>query len=197
MNRDIARNRRKKERTERGTSWPGIVSLSLLVIAVLGLGTPGSMFGPRALALIPGLPDRLLAADAVASLGVAQTFKHPGHVSVVAISPDSQYLAAGGLLERSISVWNLKTGRLAQRFVPEQGTVSAFAWSPDSALLASGRSFVRIAADHTAIDVWHVASGRRVHALPDAFAASSGSSRARTLAFSPDGTRLAAALSGL
>src|SRR5262245_39202549 len=124
--------------------WPRTLRLGVLVVALLGFAATALVCGPHALTPIAGEPVSVLTAAAGSSLGVKQTFKHGGYVSAVAISPDSQYLAAGGLLERSISVWNLKTGKLAHRLVPEQGSISALAWSPDSALLASGRDFIRI-----------------------------------------------------
>jgi WD40 repeat protein len=141
-------------------------------------------------------PLQFLVRDAGSSLGVRQTFKHAGHVSVVAVSPDSRYLAAGGPLERSISVWDLTTGKLAHRFTNDAGSVSALAWSPDSARLASGRDFIRLVAGHIAVDVWDIATGRRLLSMPDAFASTRVSAAVRKLAFSPDGTRIAASLSG-
>jgi len=182
---------------DRVTARPQQLGVGLLALALLVLIAAMPVIGPRVLAPIPRDPARLLAADAKPSLGVSRTFRHAGYVSAVAISPDGRYLAAGGLLERSISVWSLETGALAHRLVPAEGAVSALAWSPDSALLAAGQSFIKRVTGHVAVDLWQIPSGRRVRALPDAFASSGSSARARKLAFSPDGTRLAAALAGV
>jgi WD40 repeat protein len=169
---------------------------SLVVGVLLGLGVTTLLFGPGRAGVIVGGPLQFLARDP-ASLPVKQTFKHAGYVSVVAISPNSRYLAAGGLLERSISVWDLATGRLIHRFSNDEGSVTGLAWSPDSARLASGRAFIRIVKDHIAVDVWDIATGRRLLSMPDAFAPAPVSTDVRKLAFSPDGTRIAAALFGL
>jgi WD40 repeat protein len=172
------------------------VRVSLVVGVLLGLGATTLLLAPRAAGVIAVGPLQFLARDP-ASLPIKQTFKHAGHVSVVAISPNSRYLAAGGLLERSISVWDLATGKLLHRLSNDEGSVSGLAWSPDSARLASGRDFIRIVKDHIAVDVWDIATGRRLLSMPDAFVSSRVSDRVRKLAFSPDGTRIAAALSGL
>ena len=172
------------------------VRVSLVVGVLLGFGAATLILVPRAVGVVAAGPVQFLARDP-ASLPVKQTFKHAGSVSVVAISPNSRYLAAGGLLERSISVWDLATGKLVHRFSNDEGSVSALAWSPDSARLASGRHFIRIVRGHIAVDVWDIATGRRLLSMSDAFVSTRVSDRVRKLAFSPDGTRIAAALSGL
>ena len=164
--------------------------------ALLGLPATPLLSVPGAPAMVAAGPLQSLARDAGSSLAVRQTFKHAGHVSVVAVSPDSRYLAAGGPLERSISVWDLTTGKLAHRFTNDAGSVSALAWSPDSARLASGRDFIRLVAGHIAVDVWDIATGRRLLSMPDPFASTRVSAAVRKLAFSPDGSRIAASLSG-
>jgi WD40 repeat protein len=171
------------------------VRVSLVVGVLLGFGAT-TLLVPRAAGVVAAGPLQFFARDS-ASLPVKQTFKHGGYVSVVAISPNSRYLAAGGLLERSISVWDLATGKLVHRLTNDQGSVSGLAWSPDSARLASGRDFIRIVKDHIAVDVWDIATGRRLLSMPDPFVSSRVSAGVRKLAFSPDGTRIAAALSGL
>jgi WD40 repeat protein len=172
------------------------VRVGLVVGVLLGLGATTVFFVPRAAGVAAGDPLRFFAWDR-ASLPVKQTFKHAGYVSVVAISPNNRYLAAGGVLERSISVWDLATGRLVHRLSNEQGSISALAWSPDSTRLASGRDFIRIVEGHIAVDVWDISTGHRLLSMTDAFVATRVSMGVRKLAFSPDGTRIAAALSGL
>ena len=54
---------------------------------------------------------------------------HSNWVSSVAFSPDGQILASGSG-DRTIKLWNLRTGKLI-RSLSEQGGITAIAISPD------------------------------------------------------------------
>jgi len=167
-------------------------------ISLTGLAVVLFLWGARI-----GLPGSvshvpwLTSVGAAARLTVKQTFKHSGHVSAIAFSPDRRYLAAGGLLERSISVWNVKTGTLVKNLVPGAGGVTALAWSPNSKMLAAGRSFVRSTPSRTFVSIWDLASGRLLHELPEPFGRTDVLNDVRYVAFSPDGNQLAAHSAGL
>ncbi|MBW4573781.1 MAG: WD40 repeat domain-containing protein [Aphanothece sp. CMT-3BRIN-NPC111] len=60
-----------------------------------------------------------------------------GSVDTVAISPDGQTFATGGL-GREISLWNLKTGKLIRTFAGHAGGIYALAFSPDGKSIISG-----------------------------------------------------------
>ena len=58
-------------------------------------------------------------------------------VNSVAISPDGQTLASGSD-DRTIKLWNLKTGDLLHNLTEHKGGVTSVAISPDGQTLASG-----------------------------------------------------------
>src|SRR5438046_4938221 len=97
-----------------------VVFVAALVVAAAAL-----LIGSR-LDLLPTaiFPRVTLAADAE-PLRVARTFRHSGYVSTIAFSPDGKFLAAGGLLERPISIWDVRSGALATTLTPVGGGVTA------------------------------------------------------------------------
>lgn len=160
-------------------------SVVVLVIA-LGWIAGVTVGGSR----LDTLLRRFVAADAE-PLRVARTLRHSGHVSALAFSPDGKSLAAGGLLERAVSIFDVQSGALVRTLVPEAGGVTALAWSPDGRLLASGRNFVRLIKDRVAVTVWDARAGTVVHDLRGPFERDDGSNDVEALAFSPHGGRLA------
>jgi WD40 repeat protein len=95
----------------------------------------------------------------------------------VAWSPDGRWVASAG---RVIEVWSAADGQLAFRLYGHMGTVNALAWHPHGNRLASA------AEEHT-IKIWDVDTRQEILTLHGntAWAAAS-------MAWSPDGTRLAA-----
>ena len=100
--------------------------------------------------------------------------------TAIAVSPNGK-LVAGVCLNDAAYLWNLATGQLTATLTsPDQGgDPYAVAFSPDSTLLATGE------ADNQT-DLWDIATGVLTKVLKDASPISG-------LAFSPDGTLLAAA----
>ena len=164
---------------------PVLIALSTLALAAAAWGARGT------------LPDaaqgvaRLGWASADGALTVKRTFKHAGHVSAIAFSADGRYLAAGGRLERSVSVWDTTTGALTTRLVPDVGGVTALAWSRDGRRLAVGRSFVRHNPGRTPVGIWDTRTGHVVHDLREPVPPMQGGGDVWGVAFSPDGTQLA------
>ena len=64
---------------------------------------------------------------------------HEASVNSIAISPDGQMLASGSL-DRTVSLWNLKTGKQIFTFFGQAGEVHAVAISPDGQMLVAGGS---------------------------------------------------------
>jgi WD40 repeat protein len=116
--------------------------------------------------------------------------RHSGGAYAVAFSPDGKFLASTAwaegppgvlfpILDQTVRVWDVPTGRQRAALKGHTGTVYAMAFSPDGKALASA------AADGT-IRRWDVATGQQRGSLPwrppkEAWAA----------AFSPDGKYLA------
>ncbi|MBX3101516.1 MAG: caspase family protein [Bacteroidetes bacterium] len=86
----------------------------------------------------------------------AQKFRelhgHTLDVNTVAFSPDGQLLASGSS-DRTIRLWNARTGALSQTLDAHTASVNSLSFSPDGTLLASGSS------DGT-LKIWDVVTGR-------------------------------------
>ena len=105
----------------------------------------------------------------------------PCQFASLAMDPAGEVVAAGCRDTFCVCVWSLKTGRLLDVLQGHEGPVVALAFSPCSALLASG------AWDKT-VRLWDVFEGAKgaVEALPHAH-------EVLALAFRPDGKQLATA----
>ncbi len=107
---------------------------------------------------------------------------HGTHVSAVAISPDAKFVASA---DSRVRLWDLSGGRqhVQMKLLDEHGrSVNALAFGPDGQTLVSG-------GDDGTIDVWEVSTGRQIKSL----SVDPVRERWRDLAFTPDGTMLAAA----
>ena len=62
---------------------------------------------------------------------------HEASVNTIAISPDGQTLASGSQ-DRTVSLWNLKTGKQIFTFFGQAGEVHTVAISPDGKMLVAG-----------------------------------------------------------
>ncbi|WP_026736481.1 WD40 repeat domain-containing protein [Fischerella sp. PCC 9605] len=110
---------------------------------------------------------------------------HAGKITSVAISPDGEVLVSG-CADKTIKVWNLKTGKAIRTLKDNLGEVSSVAVSPDGNFLAVG------SCEHpkSNVKVWHLATGKLLHTLlghqkpvncvvisPDGMILASGSSK--------------------
>jgi WD40 repeat protein len=98
-------------------------------------------------------------------------------ITAVAIDASGQLLATARA-DRSIVLWDLKTGAVRSEFRKHENVVNALAFSPDGTTLASGGD------DRTAI-LWELASGKAKRTLKG------HDMTVTSLAFSPDGLTLA------
>jgi WD40 repeat protein len=105
------------------------------------------------------------------------------YVDGVAFSPDGAIVAAS-CVARQVCLWSSEDGQLLRTLTGHPDYITSVAFSPDGQLLAAGGT-------HRDIIVWRINDGQVVQRLQmDDHPHSSG----RQLAFSPDGTYLAAAL---
>ena len=73
---------------------------------------------------------------------VKHVLKAPYSVFSVVFSPDGKQLASGGILNRTVSIWDVASGKLVRELTDAVGSVESLAYSPDGKYLASGRGAV-------------------------------------------------------
>jgi WD40 repeat protein len=120
--------------------------------------------------------DSLLPNGQTFSL-VSTLTEHTDAVSSLAISPDSTTLVSGSH-DKTIKLWNLKTGELFRTLEGHQDGVLSVFVSPDGQTLASG------GIDST-LRLWKLATGQSLKTLP------SDGGWITSLTISPDGETLA------
>jgi WD40 repeat protein len=142
---------------------------SFLSVIATGRALPQSDPGQSSLPLPPGAIARL---D-----GGSNPFL------CMAVSPDGKCLASGGY-ERTISLWDIASGKKTQSWEGPEPNVTAIAFAPDGTSIATGGVQDKI------VHLWEVASQRELRqfiGLPRG---------ASSLSFSPDGRFLTAGGSG-
>jgi WD40 repeat protein len=110
---------------------------------------------------------------------VSELKHHKGTVCCVAYNFDSSLLASASE-DKTVAVWNTKTGMVEFVLKGHTKEVRSVAWSPDGALIATGRI------DGSA-DVWHAEDGGLLATL------AGHADRLSALEFSPDGAWLVTA----
>ncbi|MFM6471889.1 MAG: trypsin-like peptidase domain-containing protein, partial [Dolichospermum sp.] len=109
---------------------------------------------------------------------LAQTLAdHSDDVNSVAWSPDGSTLASGSD-DKTIKIWDGRTGNLLGTLSGHSDWVWSVAWSPDGRTLASG-------SDDKTIKIWDGRTGNLLRTL------SGHSNLVRSVAWSPDGSTLA------
>jgi WD40 repeat protein len=122
-----------------------------------------------------------------------RVLRHSSAVFSVAWSPAGDQIAAGGIMDHRVSVWDPRSG-IALRVLGEQGgVVSGLAYSPDGRYLVAGRGGVRLVPNRISLTVWDARTGALVRGIPSPGVGSDGLHDVDRLAFGPDGMRLVTA----
>ncbi len=120
---------------------------------------------------------RDLSADAGDAARVFESYS--SGIYATAFSPDRRWFAAGGK-DRTVRVWEIRTGRKVRTLAGHAGWVTSLAFSPDSRLLASGSL-----SGH--VKLWDNETGLEERTL------AGHAESVNAVAFSPDGKTLASA----
>jgi WD40 repeat protein/tetratricopeptide (TPR) repeat protein len=158
----------------------------------------GVAFSPNGHYLASAGQDKTVKVWEIKTGREAFTLKgHTSLVSRVAYSPDGQFLASASL-DGTVKVWDAQTGQDALDLNGHTNTVTSVAFSPDGKRLASAahaRVFLSPdgklrsnAAHDPTVKVWDVRTGQELLSLKG------HPGDVTSLAFSPDGKRLAGAV---
>lgn len=104
---------------------------------------------------------------------------HSDWVSAITFSPDGQMLASSSL-DKTIRIWNSRTGQLLHLFAA--GRMTTLAFSPDGTMLAAGsrnRFWLDGQLGSSGVQIWGLKTGKQLRLL--------GSGQVAALAFSPNG----------
>jgi serine/threonine protein kinase len=146
---------------------------------IVGLG----VVAVGAIALVKFLPSNTSTQQETAQQETAQKVslvkKIPGHsngISSIAISPDGQILASGSF-DKTIKLWNLKTGQEIQTLRGHSGRILSVAINSKEPILASG-------SDDKTLKLWNIKTGQEIRTF------SGKLGWVYSVAFSPDGKTL-------
>lgn len=103
---------------------------------------------------------------------------HTNWAGTAAFSPDSRWLATGGMMDGLIQIWDLSSGENIQTLSASKGGVLSLAFSPDGQALAVGRN-------NQTLEIYQTSNWQKRTEITDFLG---GVAR---VAFSPDGKYLA------
>ncbi len=121
---------------------------------------------------------------------------HAGWVETVALSPDGNTLASSDYHALTVKLWDVPSRRLIMDFLGHTGIPRCLTFSPDGKLLASGGDMhqdgilLASGGDDQTVRVWDLSQHTAIATYQCGFGV-------RSVAFSSDGTILAAAGNGL
>lgn len=109
-----------------------------------------------------------------------ETHRHRGRLWSIAVSPDGQRFATGGM-DNVIRLWHAASGKLLRMLVGQDYPVYSLSWSPDGKVLAAAGSV------DESLRLWDVETGLLLRVF------TKFKESVTLVRWSPDGTRLAAA----
>jgi WD40 repeat protein len=178
--------------------------LALFIYAVLGssargeaISTPLRQFGygrllctrlsPDGTKFLTGSADGVVRLWDVANAQVLRTFSgHGGQVGAVAFSPDGNRILTGSA-DKTARLWDAATGKQLLTLTGHTDVVSAVAVSPDGTRLLTG-------SDDAMVRLWDAATGQPLRTYPGT---DYPYCQIPSIAFSPDGSKVAACASRL
>ena len=149
-----------------------------------GIGVEALAFSPDGALLAGAISDTIGLWDPATGTLVASLKGHTGRIYSVAFAANGRTLASAAW-DYTVRLWNPRSGgELRTLTVEATDKISAVAFSPDSTRIAagSGTEDVRNTANFR---IWDVESGALLHTV------TGHKLMVRTLAWSPDGSRLA------
>ncbi len=85
---------------------------------------------------------------------------HTDKITSIAFSPDGETLVSGSI-DKTIGIWNVKTGKLIRTLKGDAGEVASIAISPNGHFLAIGSHEY----PKSNVKVWHLSTGKLIHTL--------------------------------
>jgi WD40 repeat protein/serine/threonine protein kinase len=159
-------------------------------LTLAGEGGPvlGVAFSPNGGRIAAGQRGMLKVWDVTTGLEEHAIPGHAKDVHCVAFSPDGKWLASAGA-DKIVQLWDASTWQRVHKFPPQLQEVRTVAFSPKNERLASGDAGGTLA-------VWEVATRKEIlhlNAFEGEMRPMAFRPEVRAVAFSPDGTWLAAA----
>jgi len=131
------------------------------------------------------------ASSSNLKIELVDSLKSPHNVSSLAWSPDERFIASGGILAKTISIWDVKEKKIVRTIDAQAGGVGALAYSSDGKYLAVGRTFTRRIPEKYHINVYSAESGTLLRSFFPPPAKKGYSNDVKVLVFSPDGKLIA------
>jgi WD40 repeat protein len=116
----------------------------------------------------------------------------PKDASVIKWSPDSRYVATGGLFNDGVQVFDVGAGKQVMFLKKNMPGSLALAWSPDGRYIAAGNYGTGNSPEKRSVYIWDAKTGDYLKTILGPFTpGNAGENDAKSLAFSPNGKYLA------